>query len=276
MRAKQLRFIDVSQNNCTTAGLGAIIYNLAFSPKLIYLNLSRNTIAGNLAELSESLYKMLRISASLEILDLSSMAGLNPALTKDFYSSLGEIKTLRTITFKGSGIFTDTTNLGKAIAFNAKKKGSLNLINFEQCFNNINQVTNLYTNMCISLYDEEIWYGDPNKASKMTGNDYTKVYFNNIKGLLLSGCTGLQSNFNITDFKKYNREDTPLIKFYARTKGLETLLLSGTGLNKSDAELFTIALDSTRPYFESRIKILDLSKNYLGKEGAKIFSEIFT
>jgi hypothetical protein len=32
MRAKQLRFIDVSENNCTTAGLGAIIYNLAFSP----------------------------------------------------------------------------------------------------------------------------------------------------------------------------------------------------------------------------------------------------
>jgi len=63
---------------------------------------------------------MLRISASLEILDLSSLANLNPALSKDFFSSLGEIKTLKYITFQNSGIFSDTSNLGKSIAFNAK------------------------------------------------------------------------------------------------------------------------------------------------------------
>jgi hypothetical protein len=85
--------------------------------------------------------------------------------------------------------------------------------------------------MHISLHDEEVWYGDPNKAAKMSGKDFDKVYHNNLKGLLFSGCPGLNSNFNVNDHKKYNREDTPLIKFLARTKTLETLLLSGNSLN---------------------------------------------
>jgi hypothetical protein len=123
---------------------------------------------------------MLRISASLEILDLSSLTNLNPALSKDFFSSLGEIKTLKFITFQNSGIFNDTTNLGKSIAFNAKKKGSLELINFENCFNSIAQLSNLHTYMCISDHDEELWYGDLNKANKMSGKDFNKVYFNNL------------------------------------------------------------------------------------------------
>ena len=41
MRAKQLQSIDLSNNNkITNTGLSAIIYNLAFSPKLQFLNIS--------------------------------------------------------------------------------------------------------------------------------------------------------------------------------------------------------------------------------------------
>jgi len=60
-----------------------------------------------MAEVVESLYKLLRISASLEVLDCSLIGGLNPVLTKDFFASLGEIKTLKVLILKNSGYFTD-------------------------------------------------------------------------------------------------------------------------------------------------------------------------
>lgn len=174
-------------------------------------------IAGNIAEVVESLYKMLRISASLEILDLSCVAGLNSAYTRDFFVSLGEIKTLRMIDFKRSGVFNDVANLGKALAFNSKKNGSLELINFECCFNNVNQINTLAVNMHISLHDEEVWYGDPNKAAKMTGKDFDKVYYNPLKGLLINHCGSLQSNFNLSQKIKYNHPDTEQLKLFARS-----------------------------------------------------------
>jgi len=78
MRAKQLRIVDISLNTSIgPQGLGSIIYNLSFSPRLTYLNVLGCSVGGNMAEVVESLYKMLRISASLEILNLSNIANLN-------------------------------------------------------------------------------------------------------------------------------------------------------------------------------------------------------
>lgn len=72
MRAKQLRIVNISANTAIgTQGLGSIIYNLSFSPKLLFLNVAGCTVTGSMPEVVESLYKMLRISASLEILNLS-------------------------------------------------------------------------------------------------------------------------------------------------------------------------------------------------------------
>lgn len=37
--------------------------------------------------------------------------------------------------------------------------------------------------MSVSDYEYEMWYGDPNKASKMNGNDYAKKFYNNLQSL---------------------------------------------------------------------------------------------
>lgn len=70
--------------------------------------------------------------------------------------------------------------MGKAIAFNAKKNGSLSFINMESTINSISLIDTLYSNMLISEHDDEIWYGDPIKASKMSGKDFDKYFFNNL------------------------------------------------------------------------------------------------
>lgn len=87
----------------TDKGLASIIYNLAFSPKLTYLNISGCGGITSYAEVVESLHKLLRITASLEVLNCSYIGKLNENLNKDFFLSLGETKTLKVLNLTGSG-----------------------------------------------------------------------------------------------------------------------------------------------------------------------------
>lgn len=112
MRAKQLQRLDLSGNvSIQAAGLSSIIYNLAFSPKLTYLNMNACGASASNAQVVESLYKLLRISGSLEILLLNNCGAINPLLTKEFFVSLGEIKTLKVLDLSYSGIFNVSTQL---------------------------------------------------------------------------------------------------------------------------------------------------------------------
>lgn len=55
---------------------------------------------------------------------------------------------------------------------------------------------------------------------------------------------------------------------------MESLLLSQTGLNRNIADVLVLALDPRRPQFCSKIQVLNLAKNNLGKEGMKILAEV--
>ena len=114
MRAKQLQRLDLTGNTGIQAvGLSSIIYNLAFSPKLTYLNINNCGASASNAQVVESLYKLLRISGSLEILLFNNCGAINPLLTKEFFVSLGEIKTLKVLDISYSGQFTVTTQLNQ-------------------------------------------------------------------------------------------------------------------------------------------------------------------
>lgn len=65
-----------------------------------------------------------------------------------------------------------------------------------------------------------------------------------------------------------------IIKLYKNSPNIDSLHLSQNSLNHKDAALLTLALDESKDNFKSKIKILDLSKNNLGKEGAKVFAPI--
>lgn len=59
----------------------------------------------------------------------------------------------------------------------------------------------------------------------------------------------------------------------ARTPNLTTVSLSQSGMRKNFAEVLSLAIDSRRPNFVSKIKVLDLSKNQLDKDGIKALAE---
>lgn len=204
MRAKQLVRLNLSSNNkIGHQGMAGILYNLAFSPKLQYLNIKGGNYAGGFPAVVESLYKLLRISGSLEILIMSTSTPLNANLTKEFFISLGEIKTLRILDLSWSGAFTNNllAMLGKAIAFNAKKGGSLEIVNIEGCIESYQGVLELSKSMSVSESDHEEWYGDQNKISKMSGKDFEKNYYNNLRVLNFSYGKNLKSSFNLAYWK---------------------------------------------------------------------------
>lgn len=80
MRTKKLRIFEIHDGNNLVNGLSSIIYNLAFSPNLLSLNIS--STVSNISETVVSLYKLLRISASIEVISGSRIANLNPSLVK--------------------------------------------------------------------------------------------------------------------------------------------------------------------------------------------------
>eukprot|EP01016_Furgasonia_blochmanni_P017442 TRINITY_DN2022_c0_g2_i2.p1 TRINITY_DN2022_c0_g2~~TRINITY_DN2022_c0_g2_i2.p1 ORF type:complete len:1150 (+),score=280.83 TRINITY_DN2022_c0_g2_i2:75-3524(+) len=279
MRAKQIQKIDIRGNNIGSQGLTSIVYNLAFSPSLQYLNLSRVNVDGNRNEFVEALYKLLRITTSLEILNLSLISGLNPSINIEFMKALGEIKSLKLLDLSHSGNFASGVlrQLGMAIAFNAKNGCSLKEINLDGTLRNYNEATEFHDAMNISTVDYTQWYGDSSKINKMSGTDYQKHYYNNLESIQMNNTQNLQSSFNLTSWKKqYNPIDPGFVRLIATSKNLTNLQLSKCSLVKNDAELLTLALDPTRPNFQAKIKTLNLAKNKFEKEGMKILAPIFS
>lgn len=88
MRMKKLKIFRMNMQKGLGQGLSSIIYNLSFNPNLVLLDLGEITIeasrgqVNNTNETVVSLYKMLKISASIEILKLNKIFGLNNALTR--------------------------------------------------------------------------------------------------------------------------------------------------------------------------------------------------
>lgn len=132
--------------------MSQIIYNLAFSPKLTHLNISGSSV-GNYTEVVESLYKLLRITGSLEVLEMRDLNNaFNSKLVKEFWVSLGEIKTLRVLDLCNSGVFevAQCDHAGKAIAFNARRGGILSTFLARGAFDNYSKIEALLNALSVS------------------------------------------------------------------------------------------------------------------------------
>lgn len=125
MRAKQLEVIRL--RNCKDLDSNQMIYNLAFSPKIRVIDLNNNGKVNN--DTVEALFKLLKISGSIQVLDLGETSFLN-VVSEDFSKALGENKTLEYINVSRpmsdrSAVVSGLQRLFKGIAFNAMKNGSL-------------------------------------------------------------------------------------------------------------------------------------------------------
>lgn len=79
MRAKKLKIFEIHNSSSLNNGLSSLIYNLSFfSPNLEMLDISR--CQSNVTETIVSLYKMLKITTSVEVVLARNVGNLNPNL----------------------------------------------------------------------------------------------------------------------------------------------------------------------------------------------------
>lgn len=64
------------------------------------------------------------------------------------------------------------------------------------------------------------------------------------------------------------------MKLLANSPNLNSLQLKSTNLQKNIADVLVLALDSRREGLKCQLKVLDLSKNNLMKEGVKLLAEV--
>jgi hypothetical protein len=135
MRAKQLQIIKMAKNSNIGRGADSILYNLAFSPKITHIDFSDDLL--NSAETAEAIYKLVKISGSLETLILHNTQ-INNQLKEEFFVALGENKTLVTLNLNNLIHTTSSTLnlLAKACAMNTKKHGSLKYLSLVNAFPN--------------------------------------------------------------------------------------------------------------------------------------------
>lgn len=280
MRAKKLEFLKFQQNLCGK-GIINLLYNLAFSPKLTVLDLQRSTVYNNI-EFVENLQKLVSISGSIEYLNIQSIYCFNN-FKLDFFKALGENTSLKYLNFNHtlcSGSYVNHQNLAHALAINADSKGSIEELFLDGTMPS-SQYTVFINNMWTNNHLKETWYGDSYKAEKMGGTDREKKFLCNLKTLSINQAKINCASFN---YEKYIKEITngmpEWVKLFILGSKLKKLGLQQTGLNVNHFESLRAALDKGllpkhvignmgTKLNVSNIKMLNLSKNPIKKEGAK-------
>jgi len=265
MRAKQLEILRIAKNPNLGPSVVSILYNLAFSPKVTLIDISEIPMTSKANETIESLYKLLTISGSLKTLNMNKTL-INNVATELFFKALGNNKTLNAICMDGS-VLSSCSNLGKAIAMNAKRNGALEYISVIGSMGNASNVQSFFSAFWISDRDEEYWYGDPIEASKMHGEQTRSKFYCALKELILDTNP---SNFGYTaaSLKHYIYYSYPkIIHFLCENKSLEMIKFEDCKLNKGDGEILCFGIKCEN--YLSSLKILNLAKNDLRKEGTQ-------
>ena len=167
MRAKQLQIIKLAKNGGIGRGADTIIYNLAFSPKISHIDFTNDSL--NHPDTAEAIYKLVKISGSLETLILKN-TDINNQLKEEFFIALGENKTLHYLNLD-SNTYTNQNVLNllaKACAMNKKKNGNLRYLSLKTAFNAYTAFKQFLDSFKVSDHSQELWYGDKKIARDMT------------------------------------------------------------------------------------------------------------
>ena len=268
MKAKSLEKLYIANNNMNK-GLSNILYNLAFQPSIKVIDISLNTSCDKF-ETATSLYKLLKMSQTIEYLICSNISSLNNYLKEDFFYSLGDSNSLSYLDLSSSGNFSNIRLLGNAISFNGLKNGSLKYIDISFTSLNYSYFVQLIESLEVCESEHFSWYGfQLNTNISKDSHDYYKKTFNcNLETLILNG-SNLTTYDNVNDIKNTNFINRFKI-LLNKSKQLDTLIFNNCTFNKYFFDIITNALQD-----ENQLKYLSLSHSNIHGETLKSFLNAF-
>ena len=268
MKAKALEKLYLG-NNQMIKGLSNILYNLAFQPSIKVIDISGNASCDRI-ETSVALYKLLKMSQTIESLICSNISQLNNNLKEDFFYSLGDSNSLCYLDLSSSGKISNIRLLGHAISFNALKNGSLKYLDISFTSMDFELFKQLIQALEVCESDHFSWYGFQlnTNIQKDSPNYYKKTFNCNLETLLLKA-TNLNTNLNINDPKNIDVVN-PLKTLLSQSKKLNTLIFDYCIINKYFLEILSHALQS-----ENYLKYISFSHSNIQGETFKSFLNSF-
>ena len=262
MKAKCLEKLYIPGNKMTKS-LSNILYNLAFQPSIRVLDISNNKSC-DLKETAISLFKLIKMSQTLETIIANNIPDFNSYLTNDFFNALGDNNNLLYLDLSQNGKISDINNLGMSIAFNALKNGSLEYLDLSNCITYYNYFESLIDSMSISESKHNEWYGFQFNGNivKDSNDYYNKNFHCNLKTLVLKN-----SHLYST---KYNLSKSPIEILLNKSTNLDTLILDNSSLNNDFIIYLSEAIKSP-----NNLKCLSLSNCCLKGEKFKSFLPCF-
>lgn len=279
IKAKKLEYIKIGQNK--ELDPTQIIYNLAFTPNVKYIDLQGNLKAKN-SQTAEALYKLIKISVSIESLQLANTSILN-ILSPEFFQALGESRTIKYLNFnlteKGlqgeagtnPGLQSNLGQLGRACAMNAYREGALTHLCLEGNFVKPLSLASFLGSLWISDKDHEETYGEKSVASEMKQDQLTKKLHCGLEHLS-ADFGDLVQNVNFKELDKQKAALWPHILHVLGKTKLANLQLSNCKIGPKTLEVYTRAIGHNPLQACTSLKILNLRGNPLTKDGAKLLS----
>lgn len=202
MRAKQLEVLKLKNNPSMASKVSAIIYNLAFSPKIRYIDISE--MKSSNSDMAESVMKLIKISGAIEVLNLKNTK-IQDYLTEDFFKALGENKTLKYLNMDAEShcrTIATIRLLAKSIAMNAYRNGALQAVSIVNWFDSNAKFVQFVNSLMISDKCHEDWYGDKKIAKEMEKEQLVHHLKCNLSYLNVSSCKLGGFSFNYKSILK--------------------------------------------------------------------------
>jgi len=179
---------------------------------------------------------------SLISLDASFVSNLNSTLTQEFFVSLGDNTSLKTLNLSNSGTFSSTQieKLGSAIAFNNIKKGCLEELFLEAAIPSYINLSYFIKGMFISEKKHVEWYNaqfNPN-IPKDKKEYFDETFYGKLSFLDISKGNFIP-DFSINDIK--NKKENNIKPLFEKT-GLVDLRMEHCTFNKNFIELLVNTL----------------------------------
>ncbi len=122
---------------------------------------------------------------------------------------------------------------------------------------------------------QEVWYGEQKVAREMTKEQLELKFELGLSYINLSNSNICGNGFKLKHFTIRKDPQWPTQMNLFAEKSLEVLNFTNCSINKNDTELFATCLYNQLENYnlpQTKIRVLNLSRNNLTKEGAKILA----